>query len=49
MKMDQNGHDLAVAQVSIPLPLSVTTGQLILSPIRLHQLAKIIDMAEEFG
>jgi hypothetical protein len=49
MKMEENGHDLAVLQFSLALALPSTARQLVRLPIGCNQLTKIIDMAEEFG
>jgi hypothetical protein len=46
--MDQDGHDLTETQLPGSLALELTTLPQELDPDRLKDLAKIIDMGEQF-
>jgi hypothetical protein len=47
MKMDQDGHDFALAQVGRATTVS-TSGQLLLLPTRSKSLPEVIDSTEQF-
>jgi hypothetical protein len=47
MKMEQNGHDFALAQVG-RATMARTSGKLLLLPARSKSLPEIIDSTEQF-
>ena len=47
MKKDQDGHDLAFAQIGLTLPLNDVTGQHLLLPPGSEKQPEIIDITEQ--
>jgi hypothetical protein len=48
MEVNEEGHNLAQAELSASSPLSAPTLQLLLLPLRNERLAEIIDVTKEF-